>query len=105
LAKTYVILGLANREKGEPLTSKKHNKRMNEKRVTLYFDDATKELLNDLSEELGVPKSQLMAYFLLTGVSNMGQARALLPRYLVPSESPVWRYNIDLNKLREDLRL
>jgi hypothetical protein len=90
-------------EKGAALTSKKHNKRMNEKRVSLFFDDETKGLLNDLSTEWGVPKSQIVAYFLLAGAHNVNQARSILPRYLVPSESPVWNYNIDLEQFRKDL--
>jgi hypothetical protein len=32
--------------------SKKHKEEMNEKRVTLYFDEETKQLLNDLVSNL-----------------------------------------------------
>lgn len=85
--------------------SKKHERDMNERRVSLFFDDETKALLNDLSQELGVPKSQIAAFFLLAGAANISQARSVLPRYLVPSRSPVWQYTIDLDRFRKDLDL
>jgi hypothetical protein len=83
--------------------SKKQRQEMDEKRVTLYFDEKTRQDLQDLSDELGVPRSQIMAYFFLAGMNNFAQARALLPRYLVPSKAARWQFNIDLERFREDL--
>ena len=78
---------------------------MAEKRLTLFLTEEVRELLTELSTEYGVPKSQLVAYFVLTGVSNAAQAGARLPGYLVPSESPVWQHNIDLERVKKDLGL
>jgi len=87
------------------MVSKKHRQQENARKVTLFLNNAERELLSELSEEMGIPQSQLMAFFLVTGNAGLANAKALLPRYLYPSKAARWKYNINLDQLKEDYNI
>jgi hypothetical protein len=85
------------------MTSRKHREKRKQRRIELSLDDDVKKMLRDLSQELGVSQSQIMQFFFLTGINNVSAARSLLPKYLEPSEAPMWQYRINFDRLRQDL--
>ena len=85
------------------MTSRKHKKWRKQRRIELSFDEDVKDMLRDLSQELGVSQSQIMQFFFLTGINNVSAARSLLPKYLEPSEAPMWQYRINFDRLKRDL--
>ncbi len=87
----------------EPMTSRKHKNWRKQRRTELSFDEDVKEMLRDLSQEIGVSQSQIMQFFFLTGINNVGQARSLMSRYLEPSEAPMWQYRINFDRFKRDL--
>jgi hypothetical protein len=84
------------------MSSRKHKERRQRRRIELSLDEDVKEMLSDLSIELGVSQSQIMQFFFLTGIKNVSKARSLLPTYLEPSKAPMWQYRIDFDRLKKD---
>ncbi len=84
------------------MVSKKHKAKMNEMLLSLYVQDNIKEDLDILSDELGVPKSQIVSYALLAMKYRVSGAIDILPRYLVPSKSARWKSNLNLEQFEKD---
>jgi hypothetical protein len=87
------------------MPSKRQKKEMDARRLTIYWDDELRNELADLSEEMGIPQSQILAFYFITGNAGLNNARQMLPRYLVPSGAARWKWNIDLDRLKEDFGL
>ena len=82
-----------------PLSRKQREKRK-QTRVELDFKPAVKKMFKDMSDEMGVPMSQLVQFFALVGLKD---GQKLLPRYLEPAESPAWQQRINFDRLIKDL--
>ena len=74
------------------MTSKKQLQKRLSRRLQIEIDENIKETVKDLSTELGVSQSQLIQYFIICGVNNIDAAMKRLPRYLDPSQAPMWQY-------------
>lgn len=82
-----------------PLSKKQREKRK-QTRVELDFKPSVKKMFKDMSDELGVPMSQLVQFFALVGLE---QGQRVLGRYLEPSDSPAWQQRINFDRLLQDL--
>jgi len=71
------------------------------RRYQLEIDEDIKDRIAELSEQHGVSQSQLVQYFLMTGL----QDDASLSSYLEDSPAPMWKHRINFDKLRRDLGL
>ena len=88
---------------GEPEQSGRQRLKETRKkrRYQLELDEEVKDAVADLSERLGVSQSQLVQFFVLTGLQN---PEAITP-YLEPSPAPMWKHRLSFEKLRRDLDL
>ena len=84
------------------MVSRKHKAKMNEMLISLYVQDNIKEMLDELSDEYGVPKSQIMSYAMLAMKYRVSKAIDILPRYLVPSKAARWKNNLNLEQFEKD---
>ena len=87
------------------MTSKKQLEKRKSRRYQLELDEDVKESIKSLSVELGVSQSQIVQFFILTGLSDIRSGRNLMSRYLEPSEAPMWQYRINFDRLKSDLGL
>ena len=87
------------------MTSKKQLEKRKARRYQLELDEDVKESIKSLSVELGVSQSQIVQFFILTGLSDIRSGRNLMSRYLEPSEAPMWQYRINFDRLKSDLGL
>jgi DNA-binding MurR/RpiR family transcriptional regulator len=85
------------------MTSKKQQEKRKQRRVQLEFDEDVKEAIRDLSAELGVSQSQIVQFFILTGLQDFNAGKSALSRYLEPSDAPMWQYRINFERLKRDL--
>ena len=84
-----------------PLSRKQREKRK-QTRVELDFKPSVKKMFKDMSDELGIPMSQLVQFFALVGLE---QGQRVLERYLEPAESPAWQQRINFERLLRDLNM
>lgn len=85
------------------MTSKKHLDKRKQRRFQLEFDEDVKAAIRELSIELGVSQSQIVQFFVLTGLSDFHTSKSTLSRYLEPSDAPMWQYRINFERLKRDL--
>ena len=84
------------------MTKESWQKKRDLKTSSYELPSALREKIDDLADELGVPKSQLVAVLLVVGFDAIEKGRLNLTRYLKPSRSPLYRYVIDLDSLQQD---
>ena len=82
------------------------HRRMAKMRKSLFMSPEVKQLLRDMSVEFGVTESQLVSFFIVAVAAGVDkQIKSLIPRYLVESDSPAWRYNLNVEQFRIDCKL
>jgi hypothetical protein len=87
------------------MASKKEKQRQENRkagRVQYDLPPETKDDVAALAEELGVPQSQVAALLLEHGLEAVKKGEVDLSQYLVPSRSPLFDYNLNLEKFRKD---
>ncbi len=83
--------------------SKKRDKLRQKRRLQLEVDPGIKEDLKALSDELGIPQSQIVALFILHGLDGIRSGEIDLAKYVESSGSPqLWKWNINLERFKRD---
>ena len=81
-------------------------KKFNRRRKSLFLSEEVKAILRNFSIEYGVPESQIVSFLIIAAEGNLDRTvLSVLPRYLVPSRSPAWQNDIDLERFKQDLNL
>ena len=81
------------------MASRKHKEWLKRRRLELYLDEDVKADLKAMSEELGVSQSQIVQFYLMTGMRDTRS----LSKYLEKSEAPMWEHKINFDRLKRDL--
>lgn len=68
-------------------------------RATYYISPELKNEIRSLSVEYGVPQSQIVMLLLIYSIDDLRSGSIPLERFLVPSDSPKFRSNIDFESL------
>lgn len=84
------------------MAKKKWQEKHNLKSGSYELPADMKDNIDDVAGEIGVPKSQLVAALLLVGFDALESGDLDLAEYLSQSRSPLYRYVIDLEKLKND---
>ncbi|RPJ55775.1 MAG: hypothetical protein EHM12_11570 [Dehalococcoidia bacterium] len=87
------------------MTSKKQLEKRKARRYQLDLDEGVKESIKALSVEFGVSQSQIVQFFILTGLSDIRSGKTILSQYLEPSEAPMWQNRVNFNRLKSNLGL
>lgn len=85
------------------MASKKEQERQEKRKagkVTYDLPPELKETIADLAAEYQVPQSQIAALLLICGLETLQSVD--LAKYMSPSRSPLYEYNIDLAKFMAD---
>lgn len=73
------------------------------KRTQLDLSPEIRERLRSMSDELGIPMSQLAELFLEHGMDAVAGGEIDLAKYIEPTGNPqFWKFNLNLDKFRRD---
>jgi hypothetical protein len=73
-------------------------------RATYYLNPLLKNEIRALSVEYGVPQSQIVMLLLYSSIEELRNGKVPLDRFLVPSDSPKFRNNIDFDSFQEYMK-
>lgn len=67
------------------------------------IDLETKDRLKTMSDNMGIPQSQIVTFFLVYGFRAVDLEKVDLSNYLIPSLSPIWDHNLNIEQFKQDL--
>ncbi len=56
-----------------------------------------------MSDNMGIPQSQIVTFFLVYGFRAVDLEKVDLSNYLIPSLSPIWDHNLNIEQFKQDL--